>query len=256
MEGGLGLADLKIWLDGLAVRRVGKLLAEPDGVRRWLAEEAAELPQGTVTWYAHPVVIKKWTGGSERWKAAAKAFWKTPFADLPDPLCRWEVDEEWVCFNRKLMRRGKSPFGLQKGSEWIMNLRVRDLLTEVPGDRRRPKSVEELTAEIGDEVAAALAAKAYEALPAAWKEMALAPVTAQALKEATSVVSVLTRQPGEKAYWKVTGTEGAKIVASHLHLKESGKLEALAGSAKACFEVCGVQSVAEHDMVLVGPPRA
>ncbi|CAI5985389.1 unnamed protein product [Closterium sp. NIES-65] len=113
MEGGLGLADLKVWLHGLAVRRVGKLLAEPDGVRKWLAEEAAALPQGTVTWYAHPAVIKKWEGGSERWKAAAKAFWKTPFADLPDPTCRWEVDEEWICFNRKLMHRGKSPFGLQ-----------------------------------------------------------------------------------------------------------------------------------------------
>ncbi|CAI5955913.1 unnamed protein product [Closterium sp. NIES-65] len=137
MESGLGLADLKIWLDGLAVRKVGKLLAEPDGVRRWLAEEAAELPQGTVTWYAYPAVIKKWPGGSERWKAAAKAFQKIPFADLPDPTCRWEVDEEWICFNRKLMHK----------------------------------------------------------------------VTVQTLEKASSVISVLTRQPGEKAYWTVTGSD-------------------------------------------------
>ncbi|CAI5480107.1 unnamed protein product [Closterium sp. Yama58-4] len=58
-DGGLGQLDPKLCLDWLAVRRVGKLLSEPDGTRRWLAEKAAGFPQGWATLYAHPSAIKQ-----------------------------------------------------------------------------------------------------------------------------------------------------------------------------------------------------
>ncbi|CAI5951508.1 unnamed protein product [Closterium sp. NIES-64] len=103
--------DPKLCLDGLAVRRVGKLLREPDATRRWLAEEAAGFPQGWATLYAHPSPIKQWQQGSERWKAAVKVFLKSPFASLPSPASRWEVEEEFICFNRNIMHRGASPLG-------------------------------------------------------------------------------------------------------------------------------------------------
>ncbi|CAI5484034.1 unnamed protein product [Closterium sp. Yama58-4] len=192
-DGGLGQLDPKLCLDGLAIRRIGKFLKEPDGTRRWLAEKAAALPQGLATLYAHPSAMKHWPRGSERWKAAVKVFWSSPLETLPAPKNRWEVEEEFICFNRNIMHWGESPYGHQIGTAALIITRVRDLLTDGPGGRRGVKEEDELVIELGSKEAAVMARKAYGAMPPEWRKLIEEPATAEAVAKASGVVRYVLR---------------------------------------------------------------
>ncbi|CAI5979263.1 unnamed protein product [Closterium sp. NIES-64] len=211
-DGGLGQLNPKLCLDGLAVRRVGKLLQEPEGARRWLAEKAAGFPQGWATLHAHPSATKLWQAGSVRWKAAVKIFWKSPFAELPAPANRWEVEEELIGFKRRIMHRGGSPFGHQIGTAGLINLRIKDLLTDGPGGRRCVKAVELLTLELGSKEGAGMALKAYEAMPLERKAMVEEPASAEAQVATPGVVRyVLWGEPSGPP-WAVKGIDGTQAI--------------------------------------------
>ncbi|CAI5463689.1 unnamed protein product [Closterium sp. Yama58-4] len=131
-EGGLGLIDPKARIDSMAIRMVAKMLAEEGGTKKWLAEKAAALPQGEATLFADPSVAKHWPGGSQRWKAAVEAFWESPYADNPEPGNTWEVGQEKLCFNRRVMFREKSPFA-GRSTVWRRN-RVRVPINDAGGN--------------------------------------------------------------------------------------------------------------------------
>ncbi|CAI5999139.1 unnamed protein product [Closterium sp. NIES-65] len=95
-EGGLGLIDPKARIDSMAVRM-------------------------------------QWPGGSQRWKAAVGAFWESPYAELSESKTGWEVEQAKVCFNRKVMFRGKSPYENQQGMEGIREANFGVLVKEGPG---------------------------------------------------------------------------------------------------------------------------
>ncbi|CAI5980687.1 unnamed protein product [Closterium sp. NIES-65] len=258
-DGGLGQLNPKLCLDGLAVRRVGKLLREPDGTRRWLAEEAAGFPQGWATLYAHPSAIKHWQQGSERWKAAVKVFWKSPFASLPSPASRWEVEEEFICFNRNIMHRGASPLEHQKGTAALIRTRIRDLLTDGPGGSREVKGEEELAVEQGCKEAAIMARKAYKAIPPKWKKLVEEPTTAAAVVVASGVARYVLRGQPTGPPWAMKGIDGAQIVAEYMATDAEGKLYVPGGRRETCFEACSLQPLAVREgrvLGTVGDPKA
>ncbi|CAI6007791.1 unnamed protein product [Closterium sp. NIES-65] len=222
-DGGLGQIDPKLCLDGLAVRRVGKLLREPDATRRWLAEEAAGFPQGWATLYAHPSPIKQWQQGSERWKAAVKVFLKSPFASLPSPASRWEVEEEFI---------------------WVS---------------REVKGEEELAVEQGCKEAAIMARKAYEAIPPEWKKMVEEPTTVAAVVAASGVARYVLRGQPTGPLWAMKGIDGAQIVAEYMATDAEGKLYVPGGRRETCFEACSLQPLAVRGgrvLGTVGDPKA
>ncbi|CAI5999158.1 unnamed protein product [Closterium sp. NIES-65] len=252
-DGGLGQLNPKLCLDGLAVRRVGKLLQEPEGARRWLAEKAAGFPQGWATLHAHPSATKLWQAGSVRWKAAVKIFWKSPFAELPAPANRWEVEEELIGFKRRIMHRGGSPFGHQIGTAGLINLRIKDLLTDGPGGRRCVKAVELLTLELGSKEGAGMALKAYEAMPLERKAMVEEPASAEAQVATPGVVRyVLWGEPSGPP-WAVKGIDGTQAIVSRFLLNDEGGLTVPGKPSKGCFEACRLQPLMVQDNKLVGP---
>ncbi|CAI5523726.1 unnamed protein product [Closterium sp. Naga37s-1] len=222
-DGGLGQLDPKLCLDGLAIRRIGKLLGEPEGTRRWLAEKAAGFPQGWATLFAHPSAGKHWQEGSERWKAAVKVFWKSPLSSSPAPANRWEVEEEFICFNKNIMHRGDSPFGHQLGTAALLTTRVRDLLTNDAGGRRCLKEEVFLMIELGSKEAAVMARKAYGAMPPEWKRMVEEPVSAEEVVAASGVVRYILQGQPTKVPWAVKGVVASKVVASAMSLNEDGR---------------------------------
>ncbi|CAI5528414.1 unnamed protein product [Closterium sp. Naga37s-1] len=251
-QSGLKL-DPKVCLDGLAVRRIGKLLSKPDATRRWLAEKAACFPQGLATLHAHPSAGKRWEQGSERWKAAVKISWKSSFASLPEPASRWEVAEEILCFNRRIMHRGESPFGHKKGTEGLLNTRIRDLITEGAGGRRVLKEEEVLALELGSTEAAAMAMKAYRAIPPEWRVLVEEPVSAEAVQAVAGVVRYVNRGQPSELPWAVKDVTGTKLNVALLLLNEEGALEAPAKAIGGCFEACRVQPMVVRENMLVGP---
>ncbi|CAI5999251.1 unnamed protein product [Closterium sp. NIES-64] len=226
-EGGFGLVDPKVRIDGMAVRMVGKMLAEKNATKRWLAEKAAALPQGEATLYADPSAGKHWPGGSQRWKAAVDAFWDSPYATLPEPTSGWEVEQERLCFNRRIVFRGKSTYGNQQGTEELRKAKLGDLVSGELGAERKVKSKEMLREELGGVAVARWALMAYAATLKEWKELATARKTAEKLAEATDVVRTV-------------------------ELKKEAKMEDWAEPVKAVFRPEHVEPVATRGGRVLG----
>ncbi|CAI7803388.1 unnamed protein product [Closterium sp. NIES-53] len=193
-EGGLGLVDPKERIDSLAIRQVGKFLTEQDVTKRWLSEKAAALPQGVATFFAHKTAGRHWGRGSKRWKAIAEVFWESPFAELPAPSNGWEAEREMLCFNRKIMFKGGSPFGNRQGAAGIRKTRLGDLLITRGDGSREVKSVKELTTDFGSMASGRWARKAYEAIPVEWKAMLTVQRSAGAVVAAANVVRTFLAQ--------------------------------------------------------------
>ncbi|CAI5481364.1 unnamed protein product [Closterium sp. Yama58-4] len=206
-EGGLGLVDPKERIDSLAIRQVGKFLTEQDVTKRWLSEKAAALPQGVATFFAHKSAGRHWGKGSKRWKAIAEVFWESPFADLPAPSNGWEVEREMLCFNRKIMFKGGSPFGNRQGAAGIRTTRLGDLLTTRGDGSKEVKSVKELAADFGSVASGRWARKAYEAIPDEWKAMLTVQRSAGAVVAAAKVVRTFLEQAQKFLYWTVKGVK-------------------------------------------------
>ncbi|CAI5470727.1 unnamed protein product [Closterium sp. Yama58-4] len=163
-DGGLGLVDPKARIDSMAIRMVGKLVLEQNATKRWLAEKAAALSQGAATLLADPSALKHWHGGSKCWKAAVEAFWESPYAELSEPKTGWEVEQEKVCVNCKVMFRGKRTYGNQQGTEGIRQISFGDLVEVGSRGERTVKSKESLRLELGGVAAARWALMAYAAI--------------------------------------------------------------------------------------------
>ncbi|CAI5960863.1 unnamed protein product [Closterium sp. NIES-65] len=251
-EGGFGLVDPKVRIDGMAARMVGKMLAEKNATKRWLAEKAAALPQGEATLYADPSAGKHWPGGTQRWKAAVDAFWDSPYATLPEPTSGWEVEQERLCFNRRIVFRGKSTYGNQQGTEELRKAKLGDLVSGELGAERKVKSKEMLREELGGEAVARWALMAYAATLKEWKELATARKTAEKLVEATDVVRTFLPRTQEYLYWKVTGVKEDKVTVSSVELKKEAKMEDWAEPVKAVFRPEHVELVATRGGRVLG----
>ncbi|CAI5988815.1 unnamed protein product [Closterium sp. NIES-64] len=244
-EGGLGLIDPKTRIDSMAVRIAGKLIPENNATKRWFAERAAALPQGVATLFADPSAAKHWPGGSQRWKAAVEAFWESPYAELPEPKTSWEVEQAMVCFNRKVMFKGKSLYGNQQGTEEIGTASFGVLVEEGPGRERVVKSKETLRTELGGIVAARWALMAYAAMLEEWKTMVTASKSAEAVAAAADVVRSFLSLTQEHLYWKVAGVQDSKHVELlSIRCRKDGNLEEWSRSNKAVFDVKRVEQVA------------
>ncbi|CAI6012772.1 unnamed protein product [Closterium sp. NIES-65] len=114
-EGGLGMICPKKRFDSIAVQNVGRMMLQTNLVKKWLTEQAAAMPLGPDTIYAHQSLLRHWKEGSKRWKDMTQAFWKSPFCVTPEPSNRWEVEREQLAFNRRIPFGGASPFGNKKG---------------------------------------------------------------------------------------------------------------------------------------------
>ncbi|CAI5977436.1 unnamed protein product [Closterium sp. NIES-64] len=251
-EGGFGLVDPKVRIDGMAVRMVGKMLAEKNATKRWLAEKAAALPQGEATLCANPSAGKHWPGGSQRWKAAVDAFWDSPYATLPEPTSGWEVEQERLCFNRRIVFRGKSTYGNQQRIEELRKAKLGDLVSGELGAERKVKSKEMLREEFGGVAVARWALMAYAATLKEWKELATARKTAEKLAEATDVVRTFLPRTQEYLYWKVTGVKEDKATVSSVELKKEAKMEDWAEPVKAVFRPEHVEPVATRGGRVLG----
>ncbi|CAI5935747.1 unnamed protein product [Closterium sp. NIES-65] len=251
-DGGLGQLDTKLCLDRLAIHRIGKLLREQDGARRWLAEKAASFPKGWATLHAHPSAIKRWQQGSQRWKAAVKVFWKSPLASLPEPASRWEVEGQFICFNRYIMHRGNNPFGHQLGTEDLLCTQIRDLLTDGLRGRRVLKEEAILTSELGSKEAAIMARKAYAATPPGWKKLVEEPVTPEEVVAVSGVVKYILRGEPAGPPWAVKGIDKGGVLASYMVIGDNGMLLAPARNRETCFEACRLQPLIVQEGRLLG----
>ncbi|CAI5481924.1 unnamed protein product [Closterium sp. Yama58-4] len=242
-DGGLGLVDPKARVDSMAIRMVAKMLAEGGSTKRWLAEKAAALPQGEATFFADPSAAKHWPGGSQRWKAAVEAFWESPYADVPGPGNTWEASQEKLCFNRRVMFRGKSPYGNQQGTEKIHTAKLEDLIEEGPGGERRIKSKETLTTELGSVAAARWALMAYAATPNEWKVLLAASKTVTKVVEGAKTVRTYLPRTEDYLYWEVNGVTDGKVAVTSLRETEGARLQKRERPITALFRVTSVEPV-------------
>ncbi|CAI5962635.1 unnamed protein product [Closterium sp. NIES-65] len=245
-------AEAGVRIDNMAVKMVGKMLAEKNATKKWLAEKAAALPQGEATFFADPSAGKHWPGGNQRWKAAVEAFWDSPYAVLPEPSCGWEVEQECLCFNRRIMFRGKSPYGNQQGTEDLRKKKIGDLVSGGPGAERKVKSKETLREELGGVAVARWALMAYAATSEEWKKLAIAGKTAEKLVEVAGVVRTFLPRTQEHLYWKVSGAKEEKVTVSSAELTREAKIEEWAELVKASFRPEYVEPIATRGGRVLG----
>ncbi|CAI5535884.1 unnamed protein product [Closterium sp. Naga37s-1] len=127
-EGGLGVINLKDWLDAEALHSLAQLLTEEMPQRRLLAERAANFSLGYVSLLAHEALLKAWGTGTDRWKAITAAVMSSPVVKNLAVGSRWDIEKERVLFNRHILRDGGYPFGRRKGDEALHEIMVGDLL--------------------------------------------------------------------------------------------------------------------------------
>ncbi|CAI5483012.1 unnamed protein product [Closterium sp. Yama58-4] len=211
-EGGLGLICPKKRFDSVAIQNIGRMMLQDNPVKKWLTECAAAMPQGEDTIFTHKSLIKHWKDGSRRWKEMLQVFWDSPFCVSPEPTNRWEAERERLAFNRRIPFRGASPFGNQKGSACLLGLTMGDLVQRLGSGERILKTEEALTRELGNKDAAKLALKAFAAAPAEWRNLILEKLTSEEVVEKVPLLRCQGRAPTKHTMWKVSGTDGDKVV--------------------------------------------
>ncbi|CAI7901622.1 unnamed protein product [Closterium sp. NIES-54] len=186
-EGGLGVRDPCAELGGLAARRIALLASQPLGMRADLALTALDVPDLQVFW-AHMGLIKQWEGRCERWKRTCELFLESSFPSCIGVSSVWEVEQELLLFNRRLLLNGKSPAGRQKAAKSLKCSVMGDLIRVAVDGSRTLKTSQELARAFGGSEGAKLAKRVFDAAPDEWKEMVMAPVTARTVLSVSKFV--------------------------------------------------------------------
>ncbi|CAI5476543.1 unnamed protein product [Closterium sp. Yama58-4] len=209
--GGLGVIDPRGRIDSVALRCVGLTLLQECSLRRGLAERAAGLPLGWATLYAHKAVLKGGLIQSRRWARICKAVLKSTVVKVREAASRWEVAEEFLCFNRRIIHRGNAPFGGQKGTEKLRKWKMQDMVSRKWDGTVVLKSKETLERELGGGgEEAEMALKAFAAASEQWRRWLLAPLTADKVAAESPVVS--TKLPGgQRCLWEICTCMGRKV---------------------------------------------
>ncbi|CAI5961158.1 unnamed protein product [Closterium sp. NIES-65] len=202
-EGGLGVIDPKHRINGMVIQNLGKAVAEQDPMRNWLWEKAAGFPLGLATIYAHPAVMKHRRKGGVRWKATLRALWDSKIVTVGEPENRWDAEGEKLLFNRNFFFSGKSPFGGQKGSLCLENVKLGDLVKKGGDGSRSLKDEATLERELGGEDQRKWAVKAWEATPQEWRDMVLKTLTAEEVFMAARLVQTASYRPGKFFYYRL-----------------------------------------------------
>ncbi|CAI5940792.1 unnamed protein product [Closterium sp. NIES-64] len=186
--GGLGEIDPRRRIDSVALRCTGLTLLQECSLRRGLAERAAGMPLGWATLYAHKAVLKGGLIQSRRWARICKAVLKSTAVEVKETASRWEAAEEFLCFNKRIIHRGNAPFGGQQGTEKLRKWKMRDMVLRKWDGTVVVKSKETLARELGGDKEAEMALKAFAAAPEQWRKWLTAPLTADEVAAASSVV--------------------------------------------------------------------
>ncbi|CAI5994897.1 unnamed protein product [Closterium sp. NIES-65] len=204
-------------------------------LRRGLAERVAGLPLGWATLYAHKAVLKGGLIQSRRWARICKAVIKSTVVEVKEASSRWEVAEEFLCFNKWIIHRGSAPFGGQKSTEKLRKWKMRDMVLRKWDGTVVLKSKETLTRELRSKKEAEMALKAFVAAPEQRRRWLLAPLTADEVAAASSVVCTKL-SGGQRCLWEISACMGRKVELSGL----DGKGERTAWKVKI---VLGCDSV-------------
>ncbi|CAI7799444.1 unnamed protein product [Closterium sp. NIES-53] len=207
-EGGLGVRDPCAELGGLAARRIALLASQPLGMRADLALTALDVPDLQVFW-AHMGLIKQWEGRCERWKRTCELFLESSFPSCIGVSSVWEVEQELLLFNRRLLLNGKSPAGRQKAAKSLKCSVMGDLIRVAVDGSRTLKTSQELARAFGGSEGAKLAKRVFDAAPDEWKEMVMAPVTARTV---LSVSKFVLRAGTSYGVWRIESVEGEVLV--------------------------------------------
>ncbi|CAI5479648.1 unnamed protein product [Closterium sp. Yama58-4] len=207
-EGGLGVRDPCAELGGLAAKRVALLAAQPLGLRADLAFAALDVPDLQVFW-AHTGLIKQWEGRCTRWKRTCKLFLESSFPSCISVSSVWDVEQELLLFNRKLLLNGRTPAGRQKAAKVLKQSNMKDLIRVVVDGSRALKDTQELEREFGGSAGAKLAKRVFDAAPDEWKQLLLAPVTAHTVLAASKFVLKAGTSHG---VWRIECVEGETLV--------------------------------------------
>ncbi|CAI5952910.1 unnamed protein product [Closterium sp. NIES-65] len=218
-EGGLGVRDPCAELGGLAARRIALLASQPLGLRADLALAALDVYDLQVFW-AHTGLIKQWEGRCMRWKRTCELFLESSFPSCISVSSVWDVEQELLLFNRRLLLNGKTPAGRQKAAKGLKRYVMKDLINVAEDGSRALKGTQELEREFGGSAGAKLAKRVFDAAPDEWKQLLLAPVTAHTVLAASKFVL--------KA-----GTSQRIAVLAHLGWEPSGGAETVEGGFQA-----------------------
>ncbi|CAI5947206.1 unnamed protein product [Closterium sp. NIES-64] len=135
------------------------------------------------------------TGGWRGYKTASTWRYQALGAEKAESKTGWEVEQAKVCFNRKVMFKGKSPYENQQGMEGIREANFGVLMEEGPGGGERTvKSKETVRTEQGGVATARWALMAYVAMSEEWKAMVMASRTAEAVAAVAEVVRTYLRR--------------------------------------------------------------
>ncbi|CAI7766143.1 unnamed protein product [Closterium sp. NIES-53] len=197
-EGGLEVRDPFVDICRLAARRVGLLVLDRGGVRKWLAEKAADLPVGFRSFWAHEDLLKTWEGRSVRWKQTCELFMKSKVA-REEPRSRWDIAQEPLVFNRRILPNGKKPLGRQKLAEGLELFQLGDFVGTSNDGTCFLKDEKELEKVFGTLTKARRALKVFHGIPDLWKQKLLAPITGAEFLEVTEFV----KKKGTVGVWKV-----------------------------------------------------
>ncbi|CAI7774037.1 unnamed protein product [Closterium sp. NIES-53] len=197
-EGGLEVRDPFVDICSLAARRVGLLVLDRGGVRKWLAEKAADLPVGFRSFWAHEELLKTWKGRSVRWKQTCELFMKSKVA-REESESRWDIAQEPLVFKRRILPNGKKPLGRQKLAEGLELFQLGDFVGTSDDGTCFLKDEKELEKVFGTLKKARRALKVFHCIPDLWKQKLLAPITGAEFLEVTEFV----KKKGTVGVWKV-----------------------------------------------------
>ncbi|CAI5482595.1 unnamed protein product [Closterium sp. Yama58-4] len=179
-EGGLGVRDPCAELGGLAARRIALLASQPLGLRADLALAALDVPD-----------------------------LQSSFPSCINASSVWDVENELLLFNRRLLLNGKTPAGRQKAARGLKRSVMRDLI-KVAGDGSRVlKDTQELEREFGGTAGAKLAKWIFDAAPDEWKQLLLAPVTAHTV---LAVSKFVLKTGTSYGVWRIECVDGEALV--------------------------------------------
>ncbi|CAI5483585.1 unnamed protein product [Closterium sp. Yama58-4] len=174
-------------VNSTVIQNLGKAVAEQDPLRNWLWEKAVGFPLGLATVYVHPSILKHWLKGGF-----------------------------------SIFFRGKSPFGGQKGSLCLKDVKLGDLLKRGADGSRELKDDATLERELGGEDQRKRATKAWGAVPKKWRDMVLKKLAAEEVFMATSLVRTASYWPGEVLYYSLKNAMDGVLYGRRVEVDKKG----------------------------------
>ncbi|CAI6006181.1 unnamed protein product [Closterium sp. NIES-65] len=147
----------------------------------------------------------QWEGRCMQWKRTCELFLESNFSSSVNVSSVWDVEQELLLFNQRLLLNGRTPAGRQKAAKGLKRSVMCDFVKVAADGSRALKDAQEVEREFGGSVGSRLAKRIFDAAPDEWKQLLLAPVTARTVLACSKYVLKAGTCYG---VWRIESVEG------------------------------------------------